>query len=184
VAPTIIKEDAPLNGAILKSKQRSLREGFPPALSLRVHRSISWLTRAEVENDDADLRFLLLWIGFNSAYAREIGAETGGERGLFGEFFDRLVEFDQTHRIYNSIWERFPHEIRVLLDNRYVFAPFWNHQNGYEGFDDWQDRLTRSKQRVAAAMARRHTSQILAMVFDRLYVLRNQLVHGGATWNS
>ena len=22
------------------------------------------------------------------------------------------------------------------------------------------------------------------MVFDRLYVLRNQLVHGGATWNS
>ena len=43
---------------------------------------------------------------FNSAYAREIGCETGGERGLFGEFFDRLVEFDQTHRIYNSIWER------------------------------------------------------------------------------
>ena len=22
------------------------------------------------------------------------------------------------------------------------------------------------------------------MLFDRLYVLRNQLVHGGATWNS
>ena len=24
----------------------------------------------------------------------------------------------------------------------------------------------------------------LSFVFDRLYVLRNQLVHGGATWNS
>ena len=23
-----------------------------------------------------------------------------------------------------------------------------------------------------------------SMLFDRLYVLRNQLVHGGATWNS
>jgi hypothetical protein len=25
---------------------------------------------------------------------------------------------------------------------------------------------------------------VLSFVFDRLYVLRNQLVHGGSTWNS
>ena len=25
---------------------------------------------------------------------------------------------------------------------------------------------------------------VLLVLFDRLYVLRNQLVHGGATWNS
>jgi len=30
----------------------------------------------------------------------------------------------------------------------------------------------------------RNTAEILSLVFDRLYVLRNQLVHGGATWNS
>ena len=28
------------------------------------------------------------------------------------------------------------------------------------------------------------TQVVLSIVFDRLYVLRNQLVHGGATWNS
>ena len=28
------------------------------------------------------------------------------------------------------------------------------------------------------------TSRMLLVVFDRLYVVRNQLVHGGATWNS
>ena len=28
------------------------------------------------------------------------------------------------------------------------------------------------------------TATVLGIVFDRLYVLRNQLVHGGATWNS
>ena len=28
------------------------------------------------------------------------------------------------------------------------------------------------------------TAKILMIVFDRLYVLRNQMVHGGATWNS
>ena len=26
--------------------------------------------------------------------------------------------------------------------------------------------------------------EVLSLVFDRLYVLRNLLVHGGATWNS
>jgi hypothetical protein len=181
---TISKNDGTFDAAFLKSKQRSLREGFPPALSLRVHRGISWLTRAEAEKDDDDLRFILLWIGFNSAYARDIGAENGGERGLFSDFFDRLVAFDGTHRIYNAIWKRFPHEIRVLLDNKYVFAPFWNHQNGNAGFEDWQDRLTRSKVKINASLSRHDTSAILSVVFDRLYVLRNQLVHGGATWNS
>jgi hypothetical protein len=26
--------------------------------------------------------------------------------------------------------------------------------------------------------------KILSMLFDRLYVLRDQMTHGGATWNS
>ena len=27
-------------------------------------------------------------------------------------------------------------------------------------------------------------SRVIAIVFDRLYVLRNQLIHGGSTWGS
>ena len=34
------------------------------------------------------------------------------------------------------------------------------------------------------ALQNHDTRMILATVFDRLYVLRNQIVHGGATWNS
>lgn len=29
-----------------------------------------------------------------------------------------------------------------------------------------------------------NSARVLSFVFDRLYVLRNQLVHGGSTWNS
>ena len=29
-----------------------------------------------------------------------------------------------------------------------------------------------------------NTRMVLAVIFDRLYVLRNQLMHGSATWNS
>ena len=33
-------------------------------------------------------------------------------------------------------------------------------------------------------MRARDTVEVLSLVFGRLYVLREQLVHGGATWNS
>ena len=46
------------------------------------------------------------------------------------------------------------------------------------------DRFDSSKRRFNGALARHDTRTILSMLFDRLYVLRNQLVHGGATWNS
>ena len=58
--------DDPLHPEQLKSKQRELRDGFPLPLTLRVHRSISWLRRAEQEEDDLDVLFVLLWIGFNA----------------------------------------------------------------------------------------------------------------------
>ncbi|MGO8739734.1 hypothetical protein [Rhodoblastus sp.] len=87
---TVSQRDETIEAAFLKNKQRSLRDGFPPALSLRVHWAISWLARAEDEKDDDDLRFILLWIGFNSAYARDIGLESSGERGMFSVFSTSL----------------------------------------------------------------------------------------------
>jgi hypothetical protein len=170
--------------AALKRKQRQVRAGFPEALGLRVHRAISWLGRSEQEADDHDLRFILLWVGFNAAYARDVGMEVNNERGAFKSYFDALVELDTGHRIYNAVWNRFPHEIRVLLNNRYVFAPFWNHHNGQSGYEDWAEALAASQRVIGTAMAQRDTSRLLSVVFDRLYVLRNQLVHGGSTWNS
>ena len=174
----------PLNFDVLKTKQRALRENFPDPMALRVHRAISWFGRSEAEADDVDVRFILLWISFNSAYTGHIEANSGSERNAFKAYFDTIVELDSGHRIYNAVWKRFSQEIRVLLDNRFVFAPFWSHFNGEEGYTDWEERLAKSKRAIAAALSDRDTPRILATMFDRLYVLRNQMVHGGATWNS
>ena len=169
----------------LKAKQRGLRSGFPPQLGLRVHRAISWLGRAEAETNDPDVRFILLWIGFNAAYAAEIPRDVGpSTREEFKAFFDAMTSLDQESRVYKAVWERFPNEIRVLLNNQYVYAPFWHHANGVPGYDNWEEMLLQSRQSIADALARKDTVRILSGVFDRLYVLRNQLVHGGATWNS
>lgn len=177
-----------LHHQTLKDKQRLLREGFAPALTLRVHRALSWLARAEADAADQDVRFILLWIGFNAAYAADVDVSGDGyregERSTFQSFFATLVGFDSKHRIYNAVWDRFPQEIRVLLDNRYVFYPFWQHHNGVPGYADWQARLERARAATGVALREHDTAKILAILFDRLYVLRNQLVHGGATWNS
>jgi len=177
---------APLTHFALKTRQRELRAGFPETMSLRVHRSISWIGRAEAVPDDHDARFIFLWIAFNAAYADEgeFQGIASGERTAFAEFFAKVVALDGERRIYRAIWDSFSGPIRLLMQNRYVFNPFWQHHNGIDGFQDWQDRFGASARRFAQALQAQDTARILEFVFDRLYVLRNQIVHGGSTWNS
>jgi hypothetical protein len=168
----------------LKDKQRSIRESFPETLGVKVHRALSWLGRAETEENDNDVKFILLWIGFNAAYAKDLGPDINNERSAFHSFFENLVSLDTSSRVYDAVWQRFSQEIRLLLTNKYVFQPFWHHHNGIAGYDDWADKLASSQRAISAAMGKKDTVRILSVLFDRLYVLRNQLVHGGATWNS
>lgn len=179
--------EASLSGRIprhaeLKARQRALRDGFPPDMALKVHRAISWLGRAEREAEDPDAAFLFYWIAFNAAYADDsLGL---AERETLQTFFQRLHDLDTAGAIYRAVWTTIPGPIRVFLDNPYVFAPFWQHHHGIPGKDDWAERFERARKAFHVALARKDTAAILAMLFDRLYVLRNQLVHGGATWNS
>ena len=170
---------------VLKAKQRRIRDGFPESVGLHIHRALSWCGRGERETADNDAAFIFYWIAFNAAYANDRGeAPTFGEKSVFEDFFRKMIGIDTRHRIHGAIWERFPGPIRIILDNRFVFQPFWCHQNGQPGFDDWQDRFERSRKRLHRALVDHDTLTVLTTLFDRLYVLRNQLIHGGATWNS
>lgn len=170
----------------LKSKQRAIRNNFPETMGLRVHRAISWIGRAEVCRDDHDARFIFLWIAFNAVYADEQEFQTipTGERSAFTDYFYRLVEHDKDLRIYNALWQRFSGPVKMLMDNHYVFNPFWQHYNGIYGFEDWKEKLKLSLRNFSHAFRDRDCARVLKFVFERLYVLRNQLVHGGSTWNS
>ncbi|MCB5226633.1 hypothetical protein JAO78_007360 [Alishewanella sp. 16-MA] len=67
--------DKDLSHSALKAYQRQLRDHFPDSLSLRVHRALSWLSKAEQarEAKDTDTEFVYYWISFNAAYAYEFG---------------------------------------------------------------------------------------------------------------
>ncbi|MCC5793642.1 MAG: hypothetical protein JJT85_02770 [Chromatiales bacterium] len=169
----------------LKARHRELRAQLAQPLALRTHRALSWLQRAEQEDHDHDARFIFLWISFNAAYANEIRLrrDFSERRQLLG-FLNRLIDSDKTNLLYEMVWRRYPNSIRLLIDNHYVYQPFWDHLNGELDEDDWQQRFARNKASAHKALGRMDTRKIFAVTFDRLYTLRNQLVHGGATWNS
>jgi len=171
--------------ATLKDKQRSIRESFSPALSLRTHRALSWLNRAEQETEDEDARFLFLWIAFNAAYANEAREIVDfGERELLNRFLQRLVESDHDRLLHEIVWDQFSSSIRVLIDNHYVYQPFWRYQAGLIEESEWKAAFEKSKAAAHRALGHMDTTKVLGIIFDRLYTLRNQMVHGGSTWNS
>lgn len=68
----------------LKDKQQKLRDGFPDNVSLRIHRSLSWIERAGTGAGDDDAAILFYWIAFNAAYAVDAGKrdwKKNSERG-------------------------------------------------------------------------------------------------------
>ena len=94
-----------LNYPELKSRQREIRRDFPESLSLRVHRALSWLDRAEQESQDHDARFIFLWVAFNAAYANEISDQQKfTERRLFLGFLNKLIQSDTDQLLYELVW--------------------------------------------------------------------------------
>lgn len=168
----------------LKTYQRAMRAGFPDSLGLRVHRALSWLEKAE-QCPDEDSAFIFLWIAFNAAYAQEIDRALGlGDRELFRHFILKLVEHDSQNLLYNHVWQEFSGPIRMLLDNPFVFHHFWSFQRGEINASTWTERFSQANRTAKAALAAMDTGGVLEVIFSRLYTLRNQLVHGGATWKS
>jgi len=168
----------------LKSKQRNLRVNFPESLALRVHRSLSWLDRSEQCREDIDSQFIFLWIAFNAAYAQDVEVLKHSESEAFSQFVSKLVDLDNTNELDKLIWSEFPKSIRLLLDNRYVFQPFWDFQNGKLTESEWKERFTKAKSAINNALSSKRTDVVIAIVLQRLYTLRNQTIHGGATWQS
>lgn len=172
-----------MNYEQLKQRQRNERDTYSDAVGLRIHRALSWLHRAE-QCEDGDGCFIFLWIAFNAAYANELSGANIAESQLFSGFLNRLVDLDKGKKLHPIIWQQYTGAIRVLMDNQFVYQPFWHFHNQISGYENWQERFSRDKQIAHKALAANDTGTVLGIVFSRLYTLRNQLVHGGATWDS
>ena len=174
-----------MNYQQLKDRHRQQREQMSEGVNLRVHRGLSWLQRAEQCGDDSDAQFIFLWIAFNATYASEFSQqERLDEQRTFRGFIDKLVSLDSEDRLEKMLWQQFSGSVRLLLDNKYVFPDFWAHQRGQMSAEEWQRRFESNKAAASHAMGNRDVGTVLSIVLGRAYTLRNQLMHGGATWGS
>lgn len=151
-------------------------------LSVRLRRSLSWLQRAERETDDIDASFIFHWISFNAAYVGGYSkSEDYRERKAFDAFFEKILRNEVDKKITTLIWQRYSQEVRGILNNQYIFSPYWN-EDKPENTQEWSTEFAKDMERVNEALERENTIFIVSTLFKRIYVLRNQMFHGSATW--
>ncbi len=160
----------------LKLKQNQLDE----QTAVRLHRAISWLQCAE-EATTVDMEFIALWIAFSACCSIDHqGDHPLQNHDQFIRFIDLLVEHDTSRKIYNCLWEEYSGHVKALIRNPYVFHSFWVSQR--QGNNDWEPLFNQSSVAALNALSRGRVSDLSSIVLDRLFVLRNQLIYGGATF--
>jgi hypothetical protein len=165
--------------------QRRFKESpvQPESLNVRLYRAASWLKSAQQHEKDLDIAYISLWIAFNACYAIDGDEETPlSEKERFRSFIAKLVQHDEQNRIFNILWEQFTKAVRVMLENKFVFKPFWDFQRSRT--TAWKAKLTNSIRDANNHLASRNVAGLLEILLDRLYVLRNQVIHGGSTYGS
>ena len=158
-------------------------------LNLRLRRALSWLKRAEAEYEgqDFDAAFIFHWIGFNAAYGQRGPSSDEDSRDWKDrrDYFTRIARFVESERvIYDTIWGNLLDQIKAVLGNRFVYEPYWKFRNGVVKHRNWKEQFDTARDEIEDAINHARTEEVLREMFCRLYTLRNQLLHGGATLNS
>lgn len=158
------------------------------SLSIRIHRSCSWLRRAQEAArtsgaDSLDDQLVLLWIAFNSLY----GVWDDDENHPMGDiesvrnFLLIMLELDR-HDTYGKLLQRERKLAERLFDNMYLDHYFWRGLNEGEGDDEtWKNMPQKGRRYLDDGRAELALDRLLIF---RVYQIRCQLVHGGATHGS
>ena len=176
-------------------------------LRRRLRRSLSWLERADSGKLDDDVRYIFLWVAFNAAYADARNLRSLDEWERYTRYFKKLTEEENDkNRIYNILKCKLMNVSLSLVENKYVFRGFWDFlDDGWFNEDKWKkssygSRFETDRREVRKLLglgdqlrsmqaalqevdiaSREATIRTLEILFKRLYVLRNQIMHGSAT---
>jgi len=155
---------------------------LPEILTIRLHRAISWVKSTEKQDGNLDMKFLSLWIALNACYGVDLnGISSKSEKAKLKDFTSSLVLYDRS-RLYNLFWEKFSGPVRVLIENKFVYEKFWEFNRGE--IDDYLTPFNKSITTAHNCLSKENIEGLLEIVLERLYTLRNSIVHGGATYNS
>ncbi len=159
---------------------------FDETFRIRIHRALSWFKKAKDLNTkgELDLSFITMWIGFNAAYGKDLSSAFIPEHAMINDFFDRILLLDSKNEISDVLWVHSKSAVISLIQNKFTFEKYWHFINGKTDDSNWNEALNKSIIKANRLVAGKDTRVMLSMVLSRLYTLRNQLLHGGATFDS
>lgn len=166
----------------LKQLHRQIRDSQPEQNRVRIHRAISWLNNFE-HIGEIDIVLIRLWISFNAAYAGDFG-DIQSERVKLKSFLAKIIELDNEKKIRKALFDKFSGPIRTLIDNKFSFEPFWKAVRTHDSSEKWNEMFLNHKKRALSVLMSGDALSLLEIIFDRIYTLRNQIIHGGATFGS
>lgn len=167
----------------------------------RMRRAVSWFDLS-LNTETPDEEFIFLWISFNAAYGVELRhpdaeGDSLSELEKFSDFLKNILNRDVKGEIESRLTGRkLAGRINQLLQNHFVYEPFWRSFREGAGDEAWQGRFEQSHARVSYSFRKlsdpglgpdekiHHLHSVLVEVFLRLYTLRNQVFHGGATYGT
>ena len=153
------------------------------AVKIRLHRAFSWAIRAIDFDDgaDSDGFFLYHWIAFNALYAKWKPRSEGTieEWSIRRDFLEDMAERDAEGHIQQYLKANRATCDR-LLSEEHLHTFYWADPTPESA------RKARSKSREAGKSyhAKDTIEGVLLPLIDRIAMLRGQLVHGQATFDS
>ena len=158
-------------------------------LNLRIQRSLSWLKKAMLLEDDLDLQLISLWIAFAALQAQHyitkdqdnLATQTNT---MQYEFLMQLYSLDHESKIRQILWGKAQPAVEFLIQHPYTSQDYWDYKNQIIPENVWKARFSSEQQAVSDMLNQHDAKQVLALLFKKMSVLNLQLLQGGAHYAS
>ena len=157
---------------------------------IRMQRALSWLTReCELGEPDPDISFVLHWIAFEALYGNQgtgqqmAGASNSTSKEIMAFFSELEVNENDRQSMVQATQEVWEHAL-ALFENPYINPKCWNaYYKGHSKAGAHKNPFRQGNPRLkrGALQDPKQFDDYIKDLFQRLYLLRNQLFHGNAT---
>ena len=167
--------------ALHKTLRERRDSGIGKHDDIRLHRAISWLTAAERYKDDTDVAFMCFWNCYEATYQIEDPQRFNRNyEAMERERLTKVVKIDKSNELLIIMLQGYKEYLYEIFANKYLSKRYYEWKLGY--VKDWERQFTQDLKEARAALTRNDTAKLLDFSLFRLGTLRNQMLHGSATY--
>ncbi len=164
----------------IKKYYESKKDTMTLDFKLRIYRALTW-TKASIYEEKSDEKLIKLWISFNALYGSGFADKKGVDMLL-----KSINKVDKNHLLDN-----------VIKDNSTIIEEFIKIPEVYKEY--WEDEKLKKKEREEKVKNQilemrnkfdnfkttgLHANEFRLDLFGLIYLLRNQVFHGSASYDS